>query len=254
MDNRIINIKKQTITYLIITFSITYSAWGFIAMYTQSYQVEFSKVSFLYLFYILGVIAPMIGAIIVNIKFNLKNFMKSIFLPKIDIFTFLFILVMAFLTRILPYILESKVVSFSFIIFLQIPLFILFGGLEEIGWRGILHQNLDKFKNQTIIGLIVGLIWTIWHLPLFFILGTYQNIHGDIFSFLLNTLAFSVMLGIVFYRTKNIFSCIFFHALMNSISNTYLISNNVWISIIVFVFTMISSYLVLKYFPVKKTI
>ena len=247
MEDKIINIKRQTFIYLIITFGITFLTWGSIAIYTQINQVEFSDVPILYLFYILGVIAPMIGAVAVKKKCDLKNFVKSIFLPKIDVFTLLFILVMAFLTRMLPSIIETEALSFSVLIIAQIPLFILFGGLEEIGCRGILHQNLDQYNNQIITGLIVGLIWTLWHLPLFFILGTYQNLQGDFLIFLLNTLAFSVMLGVVYHRTKNIFSCILFHALMNSISNTYLVSNNIWIAIIVFIFTLIASYLVLKY-------
>ncbi|HPJ24473.1 MAG TPA: hypothetical protein PK113_06125, partial [Bacillota bacterium] len=138
MDNKVINRKRQTIIYLIITFGITYMTWGYIAIYTQINQVEFSEVPILYLFYILGVIAPMIGAVAVKIRFDLKNFTKSVFLPKIDILTFLFILVMAFLTRMLPSIIETKALSFSLVVFTQIPLFILFGGLEEIGWRGIL--------------------------------------------------------------------------------------------------------------------
>ncbi len=252
MDNKVINRKRQTIIYLIITFGITYMTWGYIAIYTQINQVEFSEVPILYLFYILGVIAPMIGAVAVKIRFDLKNFTKSVFLPKIDILTFLFILVMAFLTRMLPSIIETKALSFSLVVFTQIPLFILFGGLEEIGWRGILHQNLDTFGNQIKTGLIVGLIWTIWHLPLFFILGTYQNLQGDFLIFLLNTLAFSVMLGVVYHRTRNIFTCILFHALMNSIANTYLVSDNLLTAIIVFAFTMISSYLALRYLPTIK--
>ena len=177
-------IKRQTVIYLIITFGITFLSWGAVAIHSQTNNVEFSIVPALYCLYILGVIAPMIGAIVVKIRVGFKRFIKAILIPRIDICTLAFILIMAFLTRMLPSFIETRTISFSILIFTQIPLFILFGGLEEIGWRGVLQPNLDKAGQPVRTGTIVGIIWTIWHLPLFFILGTYQNVQGDFLIFI----------------------------------------------------------------------
>ena len=45
------------------------------------------------------------------------------------------------------------------------------GGHEELGWRGILQPLLDKKYTYWQSNLIVGSIWGIWHLPLWFIVG-----------------------------------------------------------------------------------
>jgi len=45
---------------------------------------------------------------------------------------------------------------------------------EEFGWRGFLLPRLQTRHNALISSLIVGVIWAIWHIPLFFIKGTGQ--------------------------------------------------------------------------------
>lgn len=45
------------------------------------------------------------------------------------------------------------------------------GGHEELGWRGILQPLRDKKYTYLQSNLIVGSIWGIWHLPLWFIVG-----------------------------------------------------------------------------------
>jgi len=49
-----------------------------------------------------------------------------------------------------------------------------FGALEEIGWRGYAQEGLQRRMPIIAAGLIIGLFWSLWHLPLFFIEGTYQ--------------------------------------------------------------------------------
>ena len=51
---------------------------------------------------------------------------------------------------------------------------ILVGPLEEFGWRGYVLDRLQERWNAAASGLILGVIWSLWHLPLFFIKGTFQ--------------------------------------------------------------------------------
>ena len=46
---------------------------------------------------------------------------------------------------------------------------------EEVGWRGYGMDSLRKNKNYFTATLIFAGLWALWHLPLFFIQGTYQN-------------------------------------------------------------------------------
>jgi len=49
-----------------------------------------------------------------------------------------------------------------------------FGALEEPGWRGYAQEGLQRRMSVLAASLVVGAFWAVWHLPLFFISGTYQ--------------------------------------------------------------------------------
>ncbi|OON78813.1 CPBP family intramembrane glutamic endopeptidase [Streptomyces tsukubensis] len=46
---------------------------------------------------------------------------------------------------------------------------------EEPGWRGTAYPRMRATMGRFRIGLTLGVIWAVWHLPLFFIDGTVQN-------------------------------------------------------------------------------
>ncbi|MBX7233315.1 MAG: CPBP family intramembrane metalloprotease [Caldilineales bacterium] len=51
----------------------------------------------------------------------------------------------------------------------------IFAGVgEEFGWRGFLLPRLQTRHNALVSGLIVGVAWATWHIPLFFVKGTMQ--------------------------------------------------------------------------------
>ena len=49
---------------------------------------------------------------------------------------------------------------------------------EEFGWRGFLLPRLQTRHNALVSGLIVGVVWATWHIPLFFVQGTSQYEQG----------------------------------------------------------------------------
>ena len=59
----------------------------------------------------------------------------------------------------------------------EIPVFIvmmIIGGplAEELGWRGLLLDSLQKKWSAVVSTMVLFLIWWLWHLPLFFLPGT----------------------------------------------------------------------------------
>ncbi|WP_275086357.1 CPBP family intramembrane glutamic endopeptidase [Natronorubrum halophilum] len=42
------------------------------------------------------------------------------------------------------------------------------GGIEELGWRGFLQPRLQERTSVLTAGLLIGVLWWVWHLPLFF--------------------------------------------------------------------------------------
>jgi uncharacterized protein len=71
---------------------------------------------------------------------------------------------------------------------------VLFGGLEEVGWRGRLQPLLQHALHPLSAAVLVGLIWSIWHLPLFWLTGTTQAA-TSLATFTVGAVGLSVVLG-----------------------------------------------------------
>jgi len=46
---------------------------------------------------------------------------------------------------------------------------------EELGWRGYALDGLQARYSALVASLILGCVWALWHLPLFFMQGTFQS-------------------------------------------------------------------------------
>lgn len=113
--------------------------------------------------------------------------------------------------------------------YLQSPLSLLgFAGItlifgppaEEPGWRGYLFGRLAD-RGPLAYGAQIGLIWGIWHLPMFLISGTYQNAPYErgllpVLCFFLSTAALSAIIGELAKRNnRRILAAILFHFMIN---------------------------------------
>ncbi len=90
-----------------------------------------------------------------------------------------------------------------------IVLTILAGVGEEFGWRGFALPRLQARHNALVSSLIVGVIWAIWHIPLFFTKGTVQyqwrmdaGLLPPILGYALFVIAWSIQYTWVFNNTK----------------------------------------------------
>jgi membrane protease YdiL (CAAX protease family) len=118
---------------------------------------------------------------------------------------------------------QFRVVDFSFSIGGVPTLFLLIltAFLEELGWRGYAEDSLATYFNWWNESLISGLLWSLWHLPLFFITGTYQyNILQENPLYMINFFAGILPLDILFAwvyvkNGRSIFACMFFHFFVN---------------------------------------
>ena len=63
-------------------------------------------------------------------------------------------------------------------------LYLVQAGVEELGWRGYLQDKLGLAIGPTRSSLIVGIIHALWHLPLFWVVGTNQINMGFGFDFI----------------------------------------------------------------------
>jgi uncharacterized protein len=92
---------------------------------------------------------------------------------------------------------------------------------EELGWRGFALDHLQNKWNALIASLVLGIIWTAWHFPLFYIKGTPQQGMGfGTFLFWLWSLqvvSLSVLTTWVYNNShRSILSAILMHFMFNS--------------------------------------
>ena len=230
--------------YLLLTFLITYISWGVIAVFTEVKNTTFGSSIILYILYIIGVVGPAIAGIIVSkvsdSKRDFRNFLKSCYQPPKNLTWYVLIIVMVLILSLLPYFISGgEQIGSAKYILLQIPLFILIGGLEEIGWRGFMLRELTKRLPAIISTLLVSIVWIIWHLPLFYIIGTYQNEYLNILIFSVNVISFSLLLSTIYYKTNSIFLCIMAHAFCNSVLNVFISNQSLLAEMSALLFSLI---------------
>jgi membrane protease YdiL (CAAX protease family) len=94
-----------------------------------------------------------------------------------------------------------------------LPLLVLGPLSEEIGWRGYALGRLQTRWNALTSSLIVGLVWALWHLPLFMMVGSsYHELGLPFISFLAGIMANSVLYTWLYNNTKqSIWSAILLH-------------------------------------------
>jgi membrane protease YdiL (CAAX protease family) len=87
---------------------------------------------------------------------------------------------------------------------------------EEVGWRGYALPALQTRYGALVASLILGLLWTLWHLPVFFNPDTlYSNL--PFLLFLAYIVPFAVLITWVFNSTGgSVLMAMFFHAVMNA--------------------------------------
>ncbi|MBI9104878.1 MAG: CPBP family intramembrane metalloprotease [Spirochaetales bacterium] len=87
---------------------------------------------------------------------------------------------------------------------------------EELGWRAYALNILQKRYTPLTAGLIVGIIWGLWHLPLM-ILSGYSGLEllYYIVAFLVAVISFSVIITYFYNRSKNIMIAMWMHFWFN---------------------------------------
>jgi hypothetical protein len=112
------------------------------------------------------------------------------------------------------------------IVAVNFVLVLLIGGPlgEEFGWRGFALPALEMRFNPLCASLILGIIWTVWHLPLFFISGSAQN-SMPFWLYALLTIPLTILITWVYHGSgDSLLLVMLFHAAVNTWSGPLMIS------------------------------
>jgi uncharacterized protein len=104
---------------------------------------------------------------------------------------------------------------------------------EELGWRGFALPRLQARRSALRASLLLGLVWGLWHAPIYFIPGTgqYEMAQQGQFlfsfaSFLVWTLALSILLTWLYNNTAgNLLVVLLFHSAVNTAASLPLLLN-----------------------------
>lgn len=240
--------------YLLITFFISWLSWGILILLTGFNIVKFQSVIGIILFGI-GGFGPTISAIMcMDGKLSFRKVWKFITEHKKHTIGYL-LLFAALVVAVMG--LSSMEINSAIpwyalpVVFIICTLF--GGGNEELGWRGTLQPLMEKVmnskvKNKTlsfiVATIVIGLIWAIWHLPLWFVVGsTQQGINYGLF--VVECLLLSFWLACIYRKTGSVLNCMLFHGLMNTLMGLFVVKLN-WILVLGFVIITVLSIILVS--------
>lgn len=221
--------------YFAIAFVITWTTWLFVA-FTPKLHIT---LPFQAMFFILvvGSFGPFIAAFFLKwrdggvgemLAFASRALRFRIGLPYLLGALFLLPLLGAAATWI-----YSKVggppfafaTSMSHLPMLFVTLFFLGGSVgEEFGWAYATDIMVTRWR-PLLAMLLLGSIWAVWHLPLFFIAGTSQS-HLPFAAFFIGVVSMRVMYAWAYEGSrKSILATLLFHTAGNMTFNLYALVN-----------------------------
>ena len=92
--------------------------------------------------------------------------------------------------------------------------------IEEVGWKGYCEDSIGNYMNWFWESMIFGVLWSLWHLPLIFIKGTYQA--GLMVNplYVVNFFVSGIPMGFIITwvylaSDRSILACMIFHLFVN---------------------------------------
>lgn len=201
--------------FLLLTFGVTWAAW--LAPLPLGGPV----------FY-LGVFAPALVAIVLTAyaqgQAGVRELLGGIARWDVGARWYLFAVGYMVVLKLLAAVIHRLVIG-DWPAFGAEPVVLMFAGIlistwvqagEEIGWRAYALPRLTRSFGLGGASVVLGIIWAVWHLPLFFLPGS--GSHGQSFLvYVLFVVSLSVVLAWVYWKTKrSLFLVMVMHASVNN--------------------------------------
>lgn len=216
------------IPFLLISFGL---AWGILGLYiflSEKMVSVFGQLTGNHPLFFLAVYAPAIAAFILVARTGglagLQRFLGRALLWRCGAAWYAFLIIGIPLVFIGGSALRGNLFTepFPFTSFqallVALVLAAIKGPIEEFGWRGLALPLLQRMFAPIWAGLILGVIWGLWHLPAFLLSGTQQS-EWSFSAFFAGCLAISVIVTALFNRSHGsiLLSAVFHFQLMNPI-------------------------------------
>lgn len=198
---------RLLLPYLAITFGLAWGLVGLLILFPDQIAVVFGELSAKNPLFILAVYAPAIAAFILVIRHGglqgLRRYLSRLLLWKVHWGWYAYLLIgipfLFYAGASLKGNLFTEPFPFSiwYEVFPALAFMLVLGPVEEFGWRGFALPLLQQHFAPIWAGLILGVIWGMWHLPAFYLSGTPQGA-WSFFPFFIGSIALSVIVTPLF--------------------------------------------------------
>ena len=189
----------------------------------------------------MGIIAVIVGGLssalwggLASISYHQSSFkqvLKDFFQVKQAPLNYLLVLIFIGLD-FLPLVLSGKMIIPTW--YLPIILFVkalVFGGIEEIGWRYFFQTTLQEKLTYIVSTLCTFVAWSLWHLLYFYIDGSLAMV--NLIPFLLGLLSNCFILSAIYTKTRSLWLCVMTHALINALSQLSSTEESLGLSLVI---------------------
>jgi hypothetical protein len=199
------------VPFLVVAFGL---AWGTIGLYIalpDQMAAIFGEISGNHPLFYLAVWAPAIAALaIVLLKSRwtgTRRFLSRLLLWRASAAWYAFLLLgiplLFYAGAVWKGLSPAELVPVSSLgaYLIALALMAIKGPVEEIGWRGFALPLLQRRMSPLWAGLVLGIIWGIWHLPAFLLSGTPQSA-WSFTDFFIGTVALSLIATALFNASR----------------------------------------------------
>lgn len=214
--------KKPVIPYLLLTFGISWGA-ELLCILIERLQIlpsNLEQLSIMSIIALFGALAPGMAVYILLKKHgkitDMKGYIKRVFACENKKNLVFGIIISFAIFGLLIIATEETNPECPF--YLILPIFIVMipgGGWEELGWRGFLQPALEERFGFIRGTALLGVIWSVWHLPLWLIQCANQK-NFVFWAFAVYCIAFSFLLAMAYQITQCVLAPILLHAWGNT--------------------------------------
>lgn len=162
--------------FVMLTFAISWGAWLPLA----ALGIENRPI------FLIGAFGPTLAALLISASTSsLSDLLRPMLKWRVGIGSYVFAFGATAVVCFAALLLDRALGGTNTSLFLEMPWYappliftyvLVFSVMgEEIGWRGFLLPRLLSVTTPNISSLGVGLIWAVWHLPLFFMAENFHN-------------------------------------------------------------------------------
>lgn len=234
--------KKVIVNFTALTFCIAYLVSGVLIVLGQFGYRVYSWVDTLPQFcanlpFAVYILSPAIASYLVLKQSRqitgLREWLQTVFHAKNSGYPYLLVIagIVLFFSLHAAFSGRAEMALPFYVFFLSLPGNLLIGGMEEAGWSYILQPGLDKRFGYVLSSILSGVIWILWHIPLFFLPGTRHAAGLIPFGmFAVQCMALRFFFGAVrrVSGKSGVFMCVLFHTMFNAASSVFSSMTATW--------------------------